>query len=159
MIVVVFALLIVSGAAAGSESAPDALAILGAASYWDGGSVGAELADSTGCSVKFCIDRRGMIRGHLWLDAIYPTHEGARIAGPRERDRILTLLRAIQREYEARVRSHTENADADSTVRESIESVKWLIMEVEDPTIGSFSTLPGYGEPDSSSVRRDEESR
>ena len=46
---------------------------------WDGGTISAEVADSTGVSVRFCIDRRIMQdrsqRGKLWLDALYPTSQ------------------------------------------------------------------------------------
>ena len=102
---------------------------------WDGGTISAEVADSTGVSVRFCIDRRIMQdrsqRGKLWLDALYPTCEGARVAGPQEIERILALLRAIEIAMVARADSVQSGPSIDGDPVFDVELARHLIWAVE----------------------------
>ena len=65
--------------------------------YYDGGSIGVEIADSAGCLVEFCFDygMNSVTRGGIYIGARHPSSRRAKLATVSEEKRVLKLVKTI----------------------------------------------------------------
>ena len=109
--------------------------------YEDGGTAFAIFADARGCEYRVCCDRRETDRGvarHLYIDATYPTDEGAQLLDPGSRMG-QSIRGALVTWFEGRL---TEKLSAQLFEHKTLVGLN----ELETRTARVLEVIRGFGE-------------